>query len=122
MVGVTVKTVDVQAHVAANTVPATFHWQTSLGVDDRVATLSSLDKLRVLLLEDLEVLLSFPGPDAVGSKDKVHLFKCTLIGLGVQTVDHGQCNDVGNAEDVVSLLSESFESGRQDQCEPAITD
>ena len=82
--------------------------------------MSSLNKLWVLLLEDSEVPFGFPGEDAVGGEDQVHLFEGPLVGFGVQAVYHGQGDDVGDTEDVVSLLSESFEHWGQDECEPAI--
>ena len=113
--------VGVKAHV-----PAGAHgralWQASLGIDDRVATLCSLDELGVLFLEQAVVLLAVPDPDAVGGEDQVHLLKSTLVGFGVEAVDHGQGDDVGDAEDVVGLFAESLEDDGQHESEPAIAD
>lgn len=80
-------------------------WQAGLWVNDRLSTLSGLDKLGILLLEDEEVLLCFPSPDAVRSKDEVHLFKCALIGLGIETVHHGYCDDLAVSTLVIAHVA-----------------
>lgn len=113
--------IDIQAHVPGNTALSSRLGKASLGVDDGVATLGGLDEFGVLLLENGEVLLGFPVPDAVGGEEKIHLLKSALVGLGVQAVYHGQSDDVGNTEDVVSLLLERLEDDGKDECEPAIT-
>ena len=86
-----------------------------------MATLGGLDKLGVLLLQDSEVLLGFPVPDAIRSKEKIHLLESALVGLGVQAVNHGQRDDVGNTEDVVSLLLKGLEDDGQQEGKPAVT-
>lgn len=111
------KSIDIQAHIADHMIRFR---QTSLGVDDGMAALGSLDEFGVLLLEDGEVLLCFPVPDAVGGEEEVHFFQGALVGLRVEAVDHGQGDDVGDAEDVVSLLLEGLEDDGQDECEPAV--
>lgn len=116
------QSVDIQAHATRNAALPAALGQTSLWVNDRLATLSSLDKLGVLLLENGEVLLGFPIPDAVRGEEKVHFLKSALVGLGVQAVDHGQSNDVGDTEDVVSLLLESLEDDWKEEREPPVTD
>ena len=123
LVGILVvsKSVDIQAHVPSHAALSSRLGKTSLRVDDRLAALGGLDELGVLLLEDSEILLCFPIPDAVRSKEKIHLLKSALVGLGVQAVDHGQRDDVGNTEDVVSLLLKGLEDDGKEECEPAIT-
>ena len=115
------KSVHIQAHVPGNAALSSRLGKTSLRIDDRLATLSGLDELGVLLLEDGEVPLRFPVPDAVSGKEKVHLLKSALVGLGIQAVDHGQRNDVGNTEDIVGLLFKGFEDDGKQESEPAIT-
>ena len=71
----------IERHVAGDAAAA--DRETGLGVEDGVTTLGSLDELRILLLEDLEVLLSLPIPDAVGREKQIHLFEGALVGLGI---------------------------------------
>ena len=75
-----------------------------------------------MLFENGKVLLGLPVPDAVSREEKVHFLKGALIRLRVQAVDHGQRDNVGNTEDVVCLLLESFENNGKDECQPAIAD
>ena len=82
--------------------------------------MSSLDKLGVLLLENRKVLFSFPVPDAVRGEEQVHLLKSALVGLRVQAVDHGQGDDIGDAEDVVSLLLKGLEDNGKEECQPPV--
>lgn len=117
-----VQSVDVQAHVPGHAALPSRLGKTRLGVDDRLAALGGLHELGVLLLEDREVLLGLPIPDAVGGEEEVHLLEGALVRLGVQAVDHGQRDDVGDAEDVIRLLLESFEDDGKDEREPAVTD
>ena len=122
LVAVGLECVDVQAHVSGNATLSSSLWKTGLGVDYGGTALGGLNKLRILFLEDGKVPLSLPVPDAVGGKEQIHFFKCALVGFGVQAVDHGKGNDVGNAEDVIGLLFESLEDDREKECQPAITD
>ncbi len=115
------KSVDVQAHVPGNAALSPRLGKASFGVDDRVATLGGLDELRVLFLENGKILLGLPIPDAVSGKEEVHLFKCTLVGLRVQAVDHRKRDDVGDTENVISLLLKSLEDDRKNKREPAVT-
>lgn len=85
-----------------------------------MTALSSLDKLGVLLLENAEVPLGLPVPWAVGSEEKVHLLKSALVGFGVESPNHGEGDQVGGGEDVVSLFVESLEHDRAEESEPAI--
>ena len=87
-----------------------------------MATLGGLDELGVLFLEKFVVFLGFPSPDAVGSEDQVHLFQSALVGLGVESPDHGNGDHVGSTEDVVGLFTEGLEDVWQHHGEPAITD
>ncbi len=121
LVTVGLECVDVQAHIPGNATLSSRLWEAGLGVDNGGAALGGLNKLGILLLEDGKVPLSLPVPDAVSGKEQVHFFKCALVGFGVQAVNHGQGNDVGNAEDVVSLLFESLEDDGEKECQPAIT-
>lgn len=124
LVGVLVvsERVDVQAHVPGHAALSSGLGETGLGVDDGVAALGGLDELRVLLLEDGEVLLGFPVPDAVRGEEEVHLLEGALVGLGIEAVDHGQSDDVGDTEDVVGLLLEGLEDDGKQEGEPAVTD
>ena len=112
-----VEGICIQAHATRDTV---LLGQASLGVEDRVATLSSLDKLRVLLLEDAEVPLGLPVPRAVSSEEKVHLLKSALVGLGVQGPDHGKSNEIGGGKDIVCLFVKGLEHNRAEEGEPSI--
>lgn len=97
-----------------------YNGKPGLGFDDGVATLGSLDQLRVLFLEQAEVAFGFPGPDAVGGEDEIHLLKGALVGFGIQGPDHGDSDDVGGTKDIVSLLFESSEDVRQHHSKPAV--
>ena len=85
-----------------------------------MATLSGLDKLWILFLEELEVALSLPGPDAVGGEDEVHFFECALVGFWVQSPNHGDSDNVGSAENVIGLLVQSIEHVWEHHGEPAV--
>lgn len=111
--------IGVEGHIAANTLVA--DRETSLGIEDGVTALGSLDELGVLLLEDLEVPLGLPVPDAVGCEEQIHFLECALVGLWVQGPDHGKSDDIGSGEDVVGLLIQSLEHDRAKEGEPAIT-
>ena len=111
--------IGIEGHIAANTLVA--DWKTCLGIKDGVASLSSLDELGVLLLEDLEVPLSLPVPDAVGCEEQVHFLESALVGLRVQSPDHGNGDDVGSGKDVVRLLIQRLEHDRAEESEPAIS-
>ena len=113
--------VDIQAHVPGNAAIASLG-KAGFRIDDRVATLGSLDELWILFFENGEVLLSLPVPDAVSREEKVHFLEGALIRLRVQAVDHGQRDDIGNTKDVVCLLLESFENDGKDECQPAVAD
>jgi len=117
---VSLQSVDIQTHATRHAALPAGLGKTSLGVNDRLAALGSLDELGVLLLEDGKVLLGFPVPNTVGGEEEVHLLKSALVGLRVKAVDHGQSDDVGNTEDVVSLLLESLEDDGKEECEPAV--
>ena len=114
------KSIDIQAHIPGNAALSSSLGETRLGVDDRVSALSGLNKLRILFFENSKILLSFPVPDTIGGKEKVHFFESALVRFRVQAVDHGQCDDVGNTEDVVSLLLKRLEDDGKNECEPAI--
>ena len=121
LMAVGLECVDVQAHVSRDATLSSSLWEAGLGVDHGGAALGGLNQLRILFFKDGKVPLSLPVPDAVSGKEQVHFFKCALVGLGVQAVDHWQGNDVGNAEDVVGLLFESLENDGKKECQPAIT-
>lgn len=87
-----------------------------------MTALGSLDEFGVLLLEDLEVSLGLPVPDAIGSKYQVHLLKGTLIGLGIQRPDHGDRDGVCRGEDVVCVFLYSLEHDGAEQSEPSVSD
>ena len=86
-----------------------------------MASLGCLDKLRVLLLEETELLLAIPNEPAIGGKEKIHFFQGALIGFWVETVHHRQRDNVRDAEDVVGLLTQGRKDDRQHEGEPAIT-
>ena len=115
------ESVDIQTHVPGDATLSTRLGKTGLRVDNRVSTLGGLDKLWVLLLENGKVLLRFPIPDAVRGEQKIHLLKSTLVGLGIQAVDHGQRNDVGNTKNIICLLRQGLEDDGKYEREPAIT-
>ena len=115
------KGVNIQTHVPGNAASSSLG-KAGFGVDNRMATLSSLDKFRILFFENGEILLGLPVPDAVRREEKVHLFKGALIRLGVQAVDHRQRDDVGSTEDVVCLLLKCFEDDGKDECQPAVAE
>ena len=111
--------IGVERHIAANTLVA--DGETSFGIEDGVTALSSLDELGVLLLEDLEVPLGLPVPDAVGCEEQIHFLESALVGLGVQGPDHGKSEDICGGEDVVGFLVQSLEHDRAKESEPAIS-
>lgn len=76
-----------------------------------MAPLRGLHELRVLLLEDLVVLLGLPVPGGVGGEDEVHLLEGALVGLRVEGPDDEDGEDVDGAEDVEGLFFEGFEHG-----------
>ena len=115
------KSVDIQAHVSGNAALSTSLGKTGLGINDRVTTLGGLHEFWVLLLENCEILLCLPVPNAVSGEKKIHLLECALVGFGVQAVDHGQRNDVGNTENVVCLLLKSLEDDGKNESQPAVT-
>ena len=81
-----------------------------------MASLGSLDKLGVLLLEDGKVTFGFPVPDAIGSEEEVHFLKGALVGLGVEGPDHGDSDDVAGAKNVICLFVEGLEHDRAKKC------
>jgi len=114
---VRVHRVDIQGHI-----PAAASGEPSLRIHDRVAAPSRLHKIRVLLLEDAEVLLGLPVPGAVGREQQVHFLEGALAGLWVEGPDHGDGDDVGGGEDVVSFFVEGLEHDGQEEGEPAVSD
>ena len=79
-------------------------WKTRLRVDDGVAALGSLDEVGILFLEDGEVLLGFPVPDAVGGEEQVHFFESALVGFGVEGPDHGDGDEIAGGKDVEGVF------------------
>lgn len=110
--------VGIERHTASDAAAA--DGKAGLGIEDGVTALGGLNELGVLLLEDLEVALSLPVPDAVRCEEQVHFLKSALVGFGVQSPDHGNGDGVGGGEDVVSLLVESLEHDGAEKGEPAI--
>ena len=108
----------IERHVAGDAAAA--DRETGLGVEDGVTTLGSLDELRILLLENLEVLLSLPVPDAVGREKQIHLFEGALVGLGIQGPDHRNRDRVRCGKDVVRLFVESLEHDGAKEGEPTV--
>ena len=115
------ESVDIQAHVPGDATISSLR-KAGFGVDDRVATLGGLNELRILLFENGEILLGLPVPDTVRSEEKVHFFESALIRLGVQAIDHGKRDNIGNTENVVCVLLESFKDDGKDECQPAVAD
>lgn len=74
-----------------------------------------MDYVRVLFLENGEVLLRVPVPDAVTGKDKVHLLERALVGLWVERPDYDDRQNIDATEDVERLLIQSFEDRREKQ-------
>ena len=74
-----------------------------------MAPLRRLHQIRILLLEDGEVPLRFPVPDAVGGKQQVHFLEGALVGFRVEGPDHGDGNGVAGGEDVEGLLADGGE-------------
>lgn len=71
--------------------------------------LRCLHEVRVLLLEDGEVLLGLPVPDAIRSEEEVHFLEGTLVGLRVKGPNHGDGDDVAGGEDVEGLFVKGLE-------------
>ena len=109
----------VKAHIPGNGTAAPL---TGLRVDDAGATTGRLDQFGVLLLEDLEVALGFPIPDAVGGKHQVHLLERALVGFGVEGPDDDDGGRVDGTEDIQGLFVEGGEHGREDEGGPAVAD
>ena len=111
------ESVRIQAHATSN---AALSGEASFRIKDGSPTLSGLDEFGVLLLENLEVPLGLPVPDAVSSEQKVHFLKGALVRLRVQSPHHRQRDGVGGREDVVRLFIERLEHDGAKQGEPAI--
>ena len=92
----------------------------SLRVDDGVTALGGLDEIGVLLLEDGEVALGLPIPDAVGGEEQIHFLERALVGLRVEGPHHGDGDDVAGAEDVVGVLIEGGEDDGQQEGAPPV--
>lgn len=103
--------VDVQTHIAPHAA-LPLGRKTGLRIDDGVAALGSLHEFGVLFLEQGEVALSLPVPDAIGREEEIHLFQRALVGLGVQGPNHRDCDGVAGCEDVECLFSQRFEHDR----------
>ena len=101
----------VEAHVPRHQTALSARLQTRFGIHDAVAPLRRLDKLRVLLLEDLEVALGFPIPDGVGGEDEVHFLESALVGFRVKGPDDDDGGGVDGAEEIEGLFVESGEDG-----------
>ena len=71
-----------------------------------------LNKLWVLLFQKRKILLGFPVPDGVRGKDEVHFFQSPLVCLWVQGPDHGDGDDVADAEYVKRFFVESSKHDR----------
>ena len=84
---------------------------TSLGIDNRVAALGSLNELGILLLEDLEIALGLPVPDGVSGEDEVHLLERALVGFRVEGPDDDDRGGVNGAEEVQGLFAQAGEDG-----------
>ena len=83
--------------------------QPSLGINNRVSTLRSLNELRILRFEDGEVLFCFPVPNRIRSEEEVHFLEGALVGLWVKSPDHRNGDDVAGCKDVESLFTERGE-------------
>ena len=103
-----VERVDIKAHVATDASLALAH-DPSVRVDDVVAVLRGLDELGVLFLEQGEVALRLPVPDAVGGEEEVHLLEGALVRFRVEGPDHGDGDGVAGGEDVEGPLLEGVE-------------
>ena len=74
----------------------------------------------MLLLEEGEILLGFPVPNAVAREDQVHLLERSLVGLRVQRPDDDDAQRIDGTEDVQRLLVEALEDRREKQDTPAV--
>ena len=96
----------IQAHIPRHQTPLPAALEPGLGIHDAGAALSCLHKLRVLLLEDLEVALGLPVPDGVGGEDEIHFLEGALVGFGVEGPDDEESGDVDGAEEVEGFFVE----------------
>ncbi len=89
--------------------------QPRLGIRDAMPPLRSLHEVRVLLLEDLEVLLGLPVPGGVGGEDEVHFLEGALVGFWVEGPDDEDGEGVDGAEDVEGFFAQGFEHGWEEE-------
>lgn len=83
--------------------------QPRLRINNTLSPARSLHQVGILLLQDLEIALSFPVPNAVGGEDEIDFFKGALVGFWVQGPDHGDGDDVAGAEYVEGFFAEGGE-------------
>lgn len=86
-----------------------------LRINHAVSPLGRLDQLRVLLLEDLVVLLGLPVPDGVGREDEVHFLEGALVRFGVEGPGGDDGQGVDGAEEVEGLFVELVEDGGEEE-------
>lgn len=113
-------------------------------ISNNTAPLSGcLNQLRVLLLEDREVLLGFPVPYTIAGEHQVHLLECawicalaswlqaengfwlegpTLIRLRVERPDNDDRQNVHAAEDMQRAAVQTCKNRREQQNTPAVAD
>lgn len=89
--------------------------QPRLGIRDAMPPLRSLHEIRVLLLEDLVVLLGLPVPGGVGGEDEVHFLEGALVGFWVEGPDDEDGEGVDGAEDVEGFFAQGFEHGWEEE-------
>lgn len=68
---------------------------------------SCLDQLRILFLQQGEILLRVPDPDGLACKQEVHLLECAMVRLGIEGIDDGDSEEVARAEEVERFFFES---------------
>lgn len=84
-------------------------------INNTAASTGCLQQLRILLLEDGEILLGFPVPDGVGSEDEVHFFEGALVGFRVESPDYDYGGGVDGTEEVEGLFVEFGEDGWEEE-------
>lgn len=70
---------------------------------------SSIRKLWMFRFQPREALLCVPDPGGLRREQEVHLLERALVRLRVESPDHGDRDDVADAEDVERLLADGAE-------------
>lgn len=84
----------------------------SLSVQEAVLPTGRLNIPRVLSLETRKGALRIPHPGCLSREKHIHVLQRALVTFWVQSPDHGDRDDVADAEDVQGLFADGAEHHR----------